>query len=314
MRFLLLGGNGFIGSHLAERLRDAGHAVTVLDPRAPRADADWRGVDYVRAGYRDADALDPALSACETVVHLACTTVPATANADPAHDVSSNLLDTLALIEAMRRRGRRRIVFFSSGGTVYGDPDRLPVDEAHPLRPICSYGIVKAAQEQYLQMYRRAGDLDPLILRPSNPYGPRQPVTGAQGFVAAAMARLCDEGTLRLWGDGRQVRDYLYIDDLIGLAARAVQSDVCGVYNAGSGVGRSLGEVRAAIETVAGRGLRIETGPARPYDVRAIVLDVTAARECFDWAPTVSMDEGIARTWHWFRARAADGGLAEPGG
>ncbi len=307
MRVLLIGGNGFIGSHLAERLRAMGHHPSVLDPGSPRGDVDWHGIDYMRAAWTDADALDAALRSCETVVHLASSTVPSTANADPAADVGANLLGTLALLDAMRRHGRRRIVFFSSGGTVYGNPERLPVDEAHALRPIGSYGIVKAAVEGYLRMYAQAGEIEPLILRPSNPYGPRQSLVGAQGFVATVMARLRDGGTLRLWGDGSHVRDYLYIDDLVALAAQAAVSDVCGVFNVGSGVGHSLNAVRASIEAVAGRALTVESLPARPFDVREIVLDIAAARTCFDWAPEVDMAQGVERMWRWLEDRNGNG-------
>lgn len=301
MRILLLGGNGFIGSHLAERLRDEGHVATVMDPRAPRADVDWRGIEYRRAEYRDARTLGGLLDACDVVVHLASTTVPSSANRDPAFDVSTNLIDMLALIAAMRERGRRRIVFFSSGGTVYGNPERLPVDERQPLSPICSYGIVKMALEKYLLMYQLQGDLDPLILRPSNPYGPRQPTAGSQGFVATAMARLRGGRTLEIWGDGGNIRDYLYIDDLVDFARRATLSDICGVYNAGSGIGFSIEDVRAAIERAVGRAIAVEYKPARPYDVRAVVLDIAAAGMQFGWAPSVGLDDGVARTWRWLQ-------------
>lgn len=297
MRVLLIGGNGFIGSHLVDGLRSGGHAVSVLDPRAARADLDWRGVNYRRAAYSDRAALGDMLDGCDVVLHLASTTVPSTSNLDPARDVSSNLIDSLALIAAMRERGLRRIVFFSSGGTVYGNPDHLPVSENHPLRPISSYGVVKAAIEQYLLMYRQLGDLDPLILRPSNPYGPRQVASGRQGFIATALACAREDRPLQIWGDGGAVRDYLYIDDLVALVARAVNGSACGVYNAGSGTGYSLNAVRAAVEQVTGRTMRVEHLPARGYDVREVVLDIAAAGARFGWRPSVGLEEGIALTW-----------------
>ncbi len=299
MRALLIGGNGFIGSHLVEGLRAAGHVVAVLDPRAARDDIDWRDVHYRCAPYRDREALAAMLDDCDTVWHLASTTVPSTANADPAYDVATNLLDALALITAMRQRGLRRLVFFSSGGTVYGNPDALPVSETHPLRPISSYGIVKVAIEQYLRMYQQLGALDPLILRPSNPYGPRQSAAGTQGFIAAAIARMHEGAPLKIWGDGSIVRDYLYIDDLVELSIRATVSGACGAFNAGSGRGHSLNAVSAEIERAAGRAMRVEHLPEREFDVREIVLDIAAASVRFNWRPAISMEEGIARTWNW---------------
>lgn len=297
MRALVIGGNGFIGAHLAEGLRTRGHGVRVLDPGQARADVDWAGIDYVQGAYTDAACILDALDEVDTVFHLASTTVPATSNRDPAHDVSSNLVGALGLIAAMQARGLRRIVFFSSGGTVYGDPDVLPVPESHPLRPISSYGIVKVAIEQYLSMYRHLGQLDPLVLRPSNPYGPRQSAAGGQGFVAAAIARLHAGTPLQIWGDGETVRDYIFIDDLVELAIRAADSGTCGIFNAGSGSGASLNDIRAAIERAAGRPMSVEHLPARGFDVRRVVLDVSAARERFAWTPAINLEDGIARTW-----------------
>ena len=297
MRVLVIGGNGFIGSHLAEGLRVRGHDVRVLDPGQARADVDWTGIDYRRGAYTDAASIADALDDVDTVFHLASTTVPASSNRDPAYDVSSNLVGALGLLSAMQARGLRRIVFFSSGGTVYGDPEVLPVPESHPLKPISSYGIVKVAIEQYLSMYRHLGQLDPLVLRPSNPFGPRQSAAGGQGFVAAAIARLHEDAPLQIWGDGETVRDYIFIDDLVELAIRAAASGDCGIFNAGSGVGASLNDIRAAIERAAGRKMSVEHLPARGFDVRRVVLDVSAARERFDWSPAIDLADGIARTW-----------------
>lgn len=300
MHALIVGGNGFIGSHLAEGLRTGGHAARVLDPGPARADTDWSRIDYVRGAYTDSVLLDAALDGIDTVFHLASTTVPASSNLDPAFDVSSNLLGALGLFAAIEAKGIRRVVFFSSGGTVYGNPDTLPMREDHPLRPISSYGIVKVAVEHYLRMYGHLGRLDPLILRPSNPYGPRQSAAGGQGFIAAAIARARADETLQIWGDGEIVRDYLYIDDLVDLAIRAAASGECGTFNAGSGEGQSLNAIRAAIERVAGRAMRVEHLPGRGFDVREVRLDIAAARERFGWAPTVDLDDGIARTWRSF--------------
>jgi UDP-glucose 4-epimerase len=298
VRALIVGGNGFIGSHLAEGLRMRGHMARVLDPGPARIDTDWSNIEYVQGAYTDAALLNDALHGIDTVFHLASTTVPASSNRDPAFDVSSNLVGALGLFSAIESKGIRRVVFFSSGGTVYGNPERLPVSEDHPLRPISSYGIVKVAIEQYLSMFHHLDRLDPLVLRPSNPYGPRQSAAGGQGFVAAALARMREDAALQIWGDGGIVRDYIYIEDLIDLAIRAAASGECGVFNAGSGVGHSLNAIRAAIEGVAGRTMRVEHLPGRGFDVREIVLDIAAAGARFDWRPAVDLDDGIARTWH----------------
>ena len=297
MRALVIGGNGFIGSHLVERLRADGHHVAVIDPGSARADVDWSDVRYVQAPYTDRSALDAALSDRDTVFHLASTTVPSTSNDDTAHDVATNLIATLGLLDAMRAKRLRRIVFLSSGGTVYGNPERLPIPESHPLRPISSYGIVKVAIEQYLQMYRHLGELDPLVLRPSNPYGPRQSGSRLQGFVAAALASARDDAPLGIWGDGSVVRDFIYIDDAVDAVVRAVDAGCTGVYNLGSGHGHALVDVCAAVERATGRRLDVRHLPARGFDVAEVVLDNSRLRSETGWRPARSLDEGISATW-----------------
>lgn len=302
MSVLVIGGNGFLGSSLVEGLRAAGKAARVLDVTSARADVDWSGVDYRIGGVDDAQALADALAGVDCVYHLASTTVPGSSNRDPAYDVSSNLLGSLRLIRAMSEAGVRRIVFFSSGGTVYGNPERLPVDERHPLRPISSYGVVKVAIENYLLMYQRLGVLDPLILRPSNPYGPRQSTSGMQGAIGAFLGKAKAGEGVSIWGDGGIVRDYIYVDDLVDLAVRAGASDACGVYNAGSGSGQSLNELCALVRELTGRPLPVEYLPGRDFDVSEIVLDIRAAVGRFGWAPRVSLRDGIGRTWRALQA------------
>lgn len=297
MRALVIGGNGFIGSHLVEGLRARDARVRVLDPGPARDDLDWHGVEYRQGDFGDPATVGAALDAIDVVFHLASTTVPATSNLDPARDVSTNLLGTLSLLEAMKARGVRRILFLSSGGTVYGNPDVLPVPEHHPLRPISSYGVVKVAIEGYLNVYRHMGVLDPLVLRPSNPYGPRQSASGGQGVIAAALAHAAHGTPMPLWGDGTVVRDYLFIGDLVALAIDAALSAHCGVFNAGSGAGHSLNAIIAAVEAVTGRPLQLDRKPSRGFDVREVVLDISAARDTFGWQPRVGLDAGLSCAW-----------------
>lgn len=297
MRALVIGGNGFIGSGLVPVLRARGAEVLVLDPGRPRADVDWTGVGFINGSLSDAGLLASALAGVDVVFHLAGTTVPSTSNLDPVADVQGNLVATLGLLGAMRAAGVRRIVYFSSGGTVYGNPSVSPVPESHPLRPISSYGVVKVAIENYLAMYQQLGDLDPVILRPSNPYGPRQSTAGIQGAVAAFLGAAARGEPVRIWGDGEVVRDYLYIDDLVELAAIAGLSGEVGVFNVGSGEGHSLNALVAMASDVVGRPLAIEYQAGRAFDVRRVVLDIAAARGTFGWSPRTSLPEGLAATW-----------------
>jgi UDP-glucose 4-epimerase len=297
MRALVIGGNGFLGCSLVGRLVQKVDHVRVLDRHAPRQDHDWDGVEYLVGGLDDAALLDRALAGVDLVFHLASSTVPSTANADPAFDVRSNLLGTLDLLAGMQRASVQRIIFFSSGGTVYGDPVYLPVDERHSLHPISSYGVVKVAIEGYLRMYQHLGLINPVVLRPSNPYGPKQSTSGIQGAIASFLGKAKDGGVVSIWGDGSIVRDYIYVDDLVALAIEAALSTFNGVLNAGSGEGCSLNELCRLIRSVTGSGLPVEHLPGRPYDVKEIVLDISAARARFNWTPRVQLVDGLAKTW-----------------
>lgn len=300
MRALVIGGNGFIGSSLAERLRTSGIEVRVLDPGRPRTDVDWSGIDFQSGTLADDAPLERALRDVQIVFHLASTTVPGTSNLDPVADVQGNLVGTLRLLHAMQSQGVRRIVFFSSGGTVYGNPDVVPVPESHPLRPISSYGVVKASIEAYLGMYSQLGAIDPLVLRPSNPYGPRQSTAGVQGAIGAFLRCAREGRPVTIWGDGGIVRDYLHVDDLVELAVTAGLGADTGVYNVGSGEGHSLLDLCRLVGEITGRPLDVRHEAARSFDVRRIVLDVGRARERFGWSPRVSLPEGIADTWKAF--------------
>lgn len=305
MRSLVIGGNGFIGSHLVEELRNRGDDVRVLDPGAPRDDFDWGGVAYKQGALGSDDQLAAALDGVDVVYHAASTTVPSTSNLDAEADIAGNLLPALRLLAGMRRRGVRRIVYFSSGGTVYGPPLALPIPEEHPTNPISSYGIVKLAVEKYLQMHAALHGISPLILRPSNPYGPRQSLSGVQGIIAAFFGCCLKGEPIRIMGDGTIVRDYMYVTDLVRLAAKAGATSREGVYNAGSGQGHSILQIVGAMSEVIGADMDVEYLPARDFDVREVVLDIRRAQSEFDWTPRMSLDDGLASTWRWLRRNDA---------
>lgn len=302
MKIVVTGGNGFIGSHLLMSLVGGGAKLTVIDRGEPRADIDWRGVDYMQGSFDDQALLAEALEGASLVYHLASTTVPGTANKDPIADVQGNLLGTIALVQAMERAGCARMVYLSSGGTVYGDIDVERVTEDAPCRPISSYGIVKHAIERYLLMYERDGFLRPTILRASNPYGARQGKLGLQGLVSTAIDRIGSQQTLDIWGDGSAVRDYIYISDLIDLMVKAGYSSRTGVFNAGSGRGASVRDVIEAVSAVLERSTNVTYGPARPFDVARIVLDISSASAVFNWHPATDLKEGILATVKKWRA------------
>ena len=297
---LVLGGAGFIGSHLAEALLQAGHRVRIFDrPHLDRLPAFLqRGEFEVFTGdFLNPRTLSPALEGSEIVFHLVSTTLPKTSNDNPMYDVESNVMGTLRLLELCRQQGVRKVVFASSGGTVYGVPRSVPIDESHPTDPICSYGIHKLAIEKYLQLNHRVHGLDYCVVRPANLYGPRQRLDIAQGAVAVFLDRALRGKPIQVWGDGSVVRDYLYVGDAAEalLKAAAFEGEPK-LFNIGSGAGTSLTQLIKEIEALLGRAVPVEYTAARSLDVPANVLDASLARRHLGWAPRTSLAEGLRRT------------------
>jgi len=297
---LVLGGAGFIGSHLAEVLLQAGHRVRIFDrPHLDRLPSflQRREFEVFTGDFLNPYVLSAALEGSEIVFHLVSTTLPKTSNDNPVYDVESNVVGTLRLLELCRSQGVRKVVFVSSGGTVYGVPRSVPVDETHPTEPICSYGIQKLVIEKYLQLNHRIHGLDYCVVRPSNLYGPRQRLDVAQGAVAVFLDRALRGQPIEVWGDGSAVRDYLYVGDAAEalLKAAAFEGEPR-LFNIGSGVGSSLKQLIKEIEALLGRPLAVAYAAARPLDVPVNVLDTSLARRHLGWTARTSLAEGLRRT------------------
>lgn len=303
MHVLVIGGNGFIGSHVVDALLAAGCTVRVLSRHRERYRAPLAMVDYRQGDFRDRMAVAEALVGVDAVFHLVSTTFPGTANLDPKTDVAENLIGTLTLIETMLGMGINRLLYMSSGGTVYGVPQQVPIPEDHPLRPINSYGIVKVAIESFIDMYRRTRGLSSVVIRASNPYGPRQGHSGVQGVISTFLDNIRAGRGIEIWGDGEVVRDYIDVRDLADLCLRAGTSAQEGTYNAGSGEGVSLNTLISMIQQELGIEIRPQYKPARLIDVPVSVLDCTRARTDFDWRPARTLRAGIRDVWAWKEAQ-----------
>jgi len=302
MKVLVLGGNGFIGSHVVDQLLAGGHKVRVFDRSPERYRAPLKQVEYRLGRFDDTFQVAEALQGVDAVCHLISTTVPGTSNLDPVADVQNNLVNTLHLLEQMRKKSLHRILYLSSGGTVYGNPESSPVCEDQPLKPISSYGVVKVAIENYLYMYQQLYGLQPVILRPSNPYGPRQGHAGVQGLIGTLLARALSGETLEIWGDGSIVRDYMHVGDLARLCASALESNSCGVFNAGSGEGYSINQIISMIRDLTGGKLDVRYEAARAFDVKEVVLDISSAMQQFGWKPEVELSTGIREHMEWLHS------------
>ncbi len=299
----ITGGNGFIGSHLVERLVAEGQHVVIYDHSGPVEQIDQEVRD-VRGDLADSELLLDILAGVDVVYHLVSTTIPGTSNDDPAWDVRSNVIGSIGLLDACVKAGVTRVVFLSSGGTVYGIPQHLPISEEQPTNPICSYGITKLAVEKYIILYHHLFGLDYVILRGSNAYGERQRFEREQGAIGVFLSRLARGQPIAVWGDGSAVRDYVYVGDLASALAMAGGGVAGGqqIFNVGSGVGVSIEELVGTIEQVTGQKLERIYRPDRTFDVHQSVLDTRAIGHALGWKATVGLAEGIDRTWRWMKA------------
>lgn len=302
MKALVLGGNGFIGSHVVDALLKAGHKVRVFDRGAGLYRNTIPTVDYRIGSFSDVPALAEALEGVDAVFHLISTTVPSTSNLDPVGDVEGNLIGTVRLLQLMVQKGIRRIVYLSSGGTVYGVPEILPIPESHSLRPICSYGVVKVAVENYLFMYQSLHGIQPVVLRASNPYGERQTHAGVQGVIGTFLAKVLSGEKIEIWGDGSIVRDFVHVKDLAALCVDAGDNLYTGILNAGSGVGHSINDIINVISLVVGAEVSHEFKQGRAYDVPRVVLDITKVKNELGWHPKINLQDGLFDTWRWMRS------------
>jgi UDP-glucose 4-epimerase len=295
------GATGFLGSALVDRLRDRpGTAITALT-RTIRSSRVADSVTWVRGDLTSPVDTAAFVRDLDVVVHLAGSSSPLTSNAHLQSDVLGNLLPTLSLIQAIRQRERPlHVVFASSGGAVYAAPPRLEaVSEDAPTAPTSSYGIQKLASEEYFRMAADHGWLTATVLRIGNPYGVLLPAERLQGFIGVAVNRLAQGEQVRLFGDTRNVRDYVHLDDMTNLFERVLHpGEPFSIYNVGSGEGHSVDDILSTMETILGRDIPVERSAVagEPRDLPPwIVLDAGKARRELDWKPSVGFAEGLER-------------------
>lgn len=308
LRCCLIGGGGFIGHHLIPVLLGSGRQVTVLDRKVPRAPIPE--VEYVVGQYDDDSIFSRVLERSDELIDLAYATKPKTSFDDPLLDLLGNVPAAVALFrKALLSKRLRRIVFVSSGGTVYGPTESWPIPEDAPTHPISPYGITKLTIEKYAFMFHRTHGLPVLVVRPSNAYGPGQmPFTG-QGFIATAIGSALLDKPLPLFGGGKTVRDYIYVDDLARGILAALDKGIPGeAYNLGTGVGLSNLEIVEALRPLAqahGHELILECPPERGFDVPVNVLDIGKISRTTGWQPLVPFEAGLAQTWEAIAASLA---------
>jgi UDP-glucose 4-epimerase len=303
MKCLVLGGGGFLGSHLSEALLAQGYAVRIFDRPNLLRFKSFHGnqdLEWVEGDFINREHVADAVSGCDFIFHLVSTTLPRSSNENPAYDIETNVISTVHLLEVATKKQVRKIIFVSSGGTVYGVPKEIPIKESHPTEPICSYGISKLAIEKYLSLFHLLHGLEYCVLRLANPFGERQRIAAAQGAVAVFLDKALRNENIEIWGDGSVVRDYFHVSDAVSALTKALVYDGTDrVFNVGSGVGKSLIEILAAIEDLLGTPVKRTYLPARAFDVPISVLDISKAAALLKWTPQTPFAEGLSRTAQW---------------
>jgi UDP-glucose 4-epimerase len=305
MKVVVFGGGGFIGSAIVDRLLQDGYEVRVFErPRVEpyRQFSDSEGVEWYTGDMLSIHDVSNAIAGMDTVLHLVSFTLPKNSNDDIIYDVQTNLTATIQLLNAMVARQVKRIVFISSGGTVYGIPKYVPIDEDHPTLPLSSYGITKLTIEKYVLLFQHLYGIRSTILRVSNAYGPRQRLETSQGAATIFLDRALRGLPIEIWGDGSIVRDYIYVSDVADAFAHALRYEGgISEFNVGSGVGFSLNELLDEIEKLIEKPVTRRYLQGRPFDVPYNVLNNELAQQELGWSPRVSLREGLDRTRIWLQ-------------
>ena len=303
-RCCVIGGGGFIGASVVDALLSTGRKVAVV---GRRPEPSWRlpdRVPYFQGDISDRGFMAERLQEADEVIDLAYSSVPKTSFENPVGDILGNLPASVGMFELACSFPIRKMVFVSSGGTIYGEPTVLPIPETHPTNPISPYGITKLALEKYAFMFHRLKGLPITCVRPSNPFGAGQKAFVGQGFIATAIASTLAGKDILVFGEKGTIRDYIDVKDLAKGIVAALDSALPGeCYNVGSGIGRSNLDVIASIARVAEEyGLKpgIRHQPSRPFDVSANVLDTGKLRAVSGWQPEADFDESIRKAFIWY--------------
>jgi UDP-glucose 4-epimerase len=313
VRALVTGGAGFIGSNLVDRLLAEGHEVDVIDSLATGSLANLAEAradrDHVLKVHQ-IDIREPSVVELiarrqpEVVFHLAAQADVRVSVSDPALDTAVNVLGSVHVLEGARQGGARKIVFASSGGTIYGEPDpsELPVKESHPYGPISPYGVAKRVVTDYLHVYRELHQIEYTSLALANVYGPRQDPHGEAGVVAIFTNRLLSGESCTIFGDGSQTRDFVYVDDVVDAFVRAADRGSGLLCNIGTGAETSVSELYRTMAAAAGVAEPPVLAPARPGELARSALDPGRAKIHLGWEPWTDLATGTAEVIRWFRS------------
>jgi UDP-glucose 4-epimerase len=300
-RILVLGADGFVGRRLISSLLEQGERPIAVS-RRPRHN-DFAGAELVVNDFTELSQVAPLLERTRTVVHLASCSSPGTSAGKPVEELQNNLLPLVTLLQALQRTPEVNLLYLSSGGSLYALDKEEPATEAGVVQPRSYHGAAKVAAEYFISAWSRQYNGHATVLRPSNLYGPGQIEKAGFGIVPTCFGKILREESLSVWGNGSNVRDYLYIDDFIELCVEVIRTPMprgMQIFNAASGTGVSLNELFHTIEAVAQKPLRRSHTSNRTLDAEYIVMDSNAARLRYGWTPKTSLHQGLRKTWDWF--------------
>ncbi|MGA7304203.1 MAG: NAD-dependent epimerase/dehydratase family protein [Rhodothermales bacterium] len=301
MKILVTGGAGFIGSHVADALLDLGHDVHVMDNfAAGKRENVPPGATLHELDIRSKDAAAVcAAERFEILFHLAAQMDVRRSVADPGYDADVNIVGFLSLVEGARS-SLKKIVFASTGGAIYGEPDYTPQDEQHPARPLSPYGITKLATEKYLFFYKQTYGVDYVALRYGNVFGPRQNPHGEAGVVAIFTERMLRSEPVWINGSGRQTRDYVFVGDVVRANMAALSYSGSGIFNVGTGIETDVNYLFRAIRSLTNADVEEQHADAKPGEQMRSVLGCDHALNELGWKPLFGVDEGLKNTVEWF--------------
>lgn len=300
MKVLIIGGSGFIGSHIVDKFLTEKWEVTIFDRQREAFRPEIQGVRFEEGDIKDKELLESIVSRrFDVIIYSLSTTTPKTSNDDPEFDIASNLIPTVNLLDICTRHKTGKIVYLSSGGSIYGDSDTETHNENDLVFPICSYAITKLAAEKYLYMYEKLHGINYTVLRVSNPYGPRQNPISKQGVISVFLHKMLNDQQIEIWGDGSVVRDYIYVTDVAAACYKAAVSTKNGICNIGSNTGISLKDLVGILGEATNRTPEVKWLPERGVDVPKIILDCQNAETTLSWKPVVPFKSGLKKTISW---------------
>lgn len=306
-KILVTGGAGFIGSHIVDKYVSLGHEVVIVDDLTTGKKENINSkARFYRVDLRNKRKIASVLNRekPEIINHQAAQKSVSHSVSDPTHDAEINIIGFLNLMEAAKQNGIKKIIFSSTGGAIYGDAKEIPTPETYPPEPVSPYAITKFTTEQYLRFYYQTAGITPVVLRYANVYGPRQDPYGEAGVVAIFSKLISQDKPLTVFGDGKQTRDYVFVEDVAAASVKALQhwpknfDDV--IINIGTGIETPLNGIVTMLENVSGKKADVKHEPARGGDLLRSAISITKAKKVLNWEPETKLSEGIEKTYRYF--------------